>query len=83
MAPRNVRALLTGAREAFMDTRLTALEETEKPIDIGAELARLSVTIWILSLQRIRSARADHSGVAAALVPPQDIPCIAACPQAH
>jgi len=42
MAPRSVRALLTGAREAFMDTRLTPLEKTEKPIDIGAELARLS-----------------------------------------
>ena len=42
MAPRVVRALLTGAREAFMDTRWTPLEKTEKPIDIAAELARLS-----------------------------------------
>jgi len=50
MAPRNVRALLTGAREAFMDTRLTALEETEKPIDIGAELA------WLRGGQQIAHA---------------------------
>jgi hypothetical protein len=37
-----VGALLTGLREAFMDTRLTPLEKTEKPIDIATELARLS-----------------------------------------
>ena len=36
-----VRALLTGAREAFMDMRLTPLEKTEKPISIVAEVARL------------------------------------------
>jgi hypothetical protein len=34
--------LLSGAKEAFMDTRLTPLEKTEKKISIAAEVARLA-----------------------------------------
>jgi hypothetical protein len=34
--------LISGAKEAFMDTRLTPLEKTEKPISIAAEVARLA-----------------------------------------
>jgi len=34
--------LISGAKEAFMDTRLTPLEKTEKPISITAEVARLA-----------------------------------------
>jgi hypothetical protein len=33
-------ALLSGAKEAFMDTRLTPLEKTEKKISIAAEVGR-------------------------------------------
>jgi hypothetical protein len=34
--------LISGAKEAFMDTRLTPLEKTEKKISIAAEVARLA-----------------------------------------
>lgn len=35
-------ALIPGAKEAFMDTRLTPLEKTEKKINTAAEVARLA-----------------------------------------
>jgi hypothetical protein len=34
--------LITVAKEAFMDTRLTPLEKTEKPIGMAAEVVRLA-----------------------------------------
>jgi hypothetical protein len=62
-----VRALLTGAREAFMDMRLTPLEKTEKPISIVAEVARLmKMTVPQLRIRHMElfgePASSNHRG---------------------
>jgi hypothetical protein len=50
--------LISGAKEAFMDTRLTPLEKTEKKINIAAEVARLAK----MTVSELRTRHAELFG---------------------
>ncbi|MCX6632908.1 MAG: DUF2924 domain-containing protein [Candidatus Solibacter sp.] len=50
--------LLSGAKEAFMDTRLTPMERTERPIAIAAEVARLAT----LTVPELRARHVELFG---------------------
>jgi hypothetical protein len=50
--------LITGAKEAFMDTRLTPLEKTEKKTSIAAEVARLAK----MKVPQLRARHAELFG---------------------
>jgi hypothetical protein len=51
-------ALLPGAKEAFMDTRLTPLEKTEKKISIATEVGRLGK----MTVPQLRARHAELFG---------------------
>jgi hypothetical protein len=53
--------LITGAKEAFMDTRLTPLEKTEKPLNIAAEVGRLAR----MTVPELRTRHAEVFGAPA------------------
>jgi hypothetical protein len=50
--------LITGAKEAFMDTRLTPLEKTEKKTSIATEVARLAK----MTVPQLRARHAELFG---------------------